>query len=74
MTFKSSLIVYSILIRFGHPFEIPLLAQSIIMIITMLGLVELCVRVKNRNVIGSGSIKNRYFFGKFTNAINSYRY
>lgn len=33
------------------------------MIVTMFALVELCVRTKNRNVIGS--IKNRYFFGKF---------
>lgn len=49
-------------LRFGYRFEIPLLAQSVIMIVTMFALVELCVRTKNRNTIGS--IKNRYFFGK----------
>jgi len=46
---------------FGHPFELPLLFQSIIMIFTMLALVELCVRTKNRNLI-AGNKKNLLFF------------
>ncbi|XP_074645467.1 solute carrier family 66 member 2-like isoform X1 [Tubulanus polymorphus] len=36
---------------FGKHFELPLVAQSIIMIITMLLLVRLCTEVKNRNEI-----------------------
>jgi len=43
---------------FGNPFEIALVAQSVIMIITMLALVELYVRTKNRNA----SRQARHFF------------
>lgn len=35
-----------ILFWFGHPFELPLLAQSIIMILTMMVMLQLCTRVK----------------------------
>lgn len=35
--------------RFGHPFELPLLIQSIIMILAQILLLELCVRVKRKN-------------------------
>ncbi|XP_072169659.1 solute carrier family 66 member 2-like isoform X2 [Diadema setosum] len=35
-----------ILFWFGHPFELPLLAQSIIMIGTMMVMLQLCTRVK----------------------------
>lgn len=33
--------------RFGHPFELPLLWQSIIMIIAMLVMLHVCVKVKS---------------------------
>jgi len=36
---------------FGHPFETPLLLQSIIMIATMLLMLKLCVKVQNTNEI-----------------------
>lgn len=38
--------ILRILFWFGHPYELPLLAQSIIMIICMLIMLELCIRVK----------------------------
>ncbi|KAI0210421.1 Solute carrier family 66 member 2 [Lamellibrachia satsuma] len=34
---------------FGHPFELPLLAQSFVMITAMLGMVKLCVSVHHRS-------------------------
>lgn len=37
--------------RFGRHFELPLLAQSIIMVFTMLALTEICVRVKHKGEI-----------------------
>ncbi|XP_076339048.1 solute carrier family 66 member 2 isoform X5 [Tachypleus tridentatus] len=40
-----------IIFWFGHPFELPLLIQSVIMILTMLSLIHLCVRVKNKGEI-----------------------
>ena len=42
---------FLILIRFGERYEWPLLAQSIVMIITMLAMVRLCVTVSE-----SGSV------------------
>jgi hypothetical protein len=42
--------ILRILFWFGHPFELPLLTQSIIMIICMLIMLELCVRVQNENL------------------------
>ena len=41
--------VLRILFWFGHPFELPLLMQSIIMIVCMIIMLELCVRVKTDN-------------------------
>jgi len=38
-----------ILFWFGHPFEFPLLLQSIVMIITMFLMLKLCVKVQNTN-------------------------
>jgi hypothetical protein len=38
--------ILRILFWFGHPFELPLLTQSIVMIICMLIMLELCVRVR----------------------------
>ncbi|XP_030831004.1 solute carrier family 66 member 2 [Strongylocentrotus purpuratus] len=35
-----------ILFWFGHPFELPLLAQSVIMIFTMMVVLQLCTRIK----------------------------
>lgn len=49
-----------ILFWFGHPFELPLLIQSIFMNITMMVLVHLCVRIRNKNVIIRS--KNHQFF------------
>ena len=37
--------------RFGKHFELPLLAQSILMILAMMAMVEVCVRVKNQSEI-----------------------
>jgi hypothetical protein len=45
--------ILRILFWFGHPFELPLLTQSIIMIICMLIMLELCVRVQNENLHAS---------------------
>lgn len=39
--------ILRILFWFGHPFELPLLVQSIIMIVCMLIMLELCIRVKS---------------------------
>ena len=39
--------ILRILFWFGHWFEYPLLAQSVIMIVTMLIMLELCIRVKS---------------------------
>ncbi|KFM63189.1 PQ-loop repeat-containing protein 1, partial [Stegodyphus mimosarum] len=36
---------------FGHPYEFPLLFQSIIMIIAMLAMMHLCIKVRNKTVI-----------------------
>ncbi|XP_071043024.1 solute carrier family 66 member 2 isoform X2 [Parasteatoda tepidariorum] len=48
-----------IIFWFGHPFEIPLLLQSIIMNIAMLAMIQLCVQVRNKTVIVP--TKNRIF-------------
>lgn len=48
--------------RFGRHFELPLLAQSIIMVFTMLALTEICVRVKHRSEILAS--KEHKFTGK----------
>lgn len=42
---------------FGHPFELPLLEQSFVMIFAMLGLVKLCVSVRHKSdIIAAKSI------------------
>lgn len=51
--------ILRILFWFGHPFEIPLLLQSIVMILTMLVMLELCIRIKNES--GLMSISNKKF-------------
>lgn len=40
----------------GHPFELPLLIQSFVMIIGMLAMMEICVRVKKKNLYYIASI------------------
>jgi hypothetical protein len=58
--------ILRILFWFGHPFELPLLAQSVIMIITMLIMLELCIRVKAENLRASSMLSTPYrrFIGK----------
>ncbi|XP_063971761.1 solute carrier family 66 member 2-like isoform X1 [Lytechinus pictus] len=45
--------ILRILFWFGHPFELPLLAQSIIMIFTMMVVLQLCTRVKSLHSLSS---------------------
>ncbi|KAJ8042300.1 PQ-loop repeat-containing protein 1 [Holothuria leucospilota] len=42
-----------ILFWFGHPFELPLLAQSIIMFVTMMALLRVCTNVRALNEIST---------------------
>ena len=42
--------ILRILFWFGHQFELPLLVQSIVMILTMLIMLELCIRVNGENL------------------------
>ncbi|XP_065065193.1 solute carrier family 66 member 2-like [Rhopilema esculentum] len=51
--------VLRILFWYGHPFELPLLAQSIIMTFAMLVLLELCTRIKRESEM---SAKRRYIW------------
>lgn len=48
--------ILRILFWFGHPFELPLLVQSVIMILCMLVMLELCVRVKAENLHASSML------------------
>jgi hypothetical protein len=48
--------ILRILFWFGHPFELPLLTQSVIMILCMLVMLELCVRVKSDNLHSSSML------------------
>lgn len=57
--------------RFGKHFETPLLIQSIVMIMAMFILLELCVRVRNSNLIIKQ--KRRYFSGKFLITVCDYQ-
>ncbi|RUS69929.1 hypothetical protein EGW08_022313 [Elysia chlorotica] len=60
--------ILRIMFWFGKRFEFPLLAQSVIMIVTMMVLVELCVRVKNRNEIIAA--KQRKFIGEYDHCLS----
>lgn len=42
--------ILRILFWFGHPFEMPLFVQSLVMIFTMLIMLELCIRVNGENI------------------------
>jgi len=51
--------ILRILFWYGHPFELPLLAQSIIMTIAMLVLLELCIRIKRESEM---SVRRRHIW------------
>lgn len=56
--------ILRILFWFGHPFEFPLLLQSVIMIICMIIMLELCVRVKSDNFhVATVALSPRKFTG-----------
>lgn len=59
--------ILRILFWFGHWYELPLLMQSIIMIVTMLIMLKLCIGVKSENLYATSSGINppRKFLGKF---------
>lgn len=59
--------ILRILFWFGHPFELPLLCQSVIMIACMLIMLELCVRVKKENYAATSMLSPplRRFLGNF---------
>ncbi|XP_015795788.1 PQ-loop repeat-containing protein 1 isoform X3 [Tetranychus urticae] len=48
---------------FGKQFETPLLLQSIIMVAVMFAMIEICVRMKTKNLLVP--VKTRYFFEPF---------
>lgn len=59
--------VLRILFWFGHPFETPLLLQSIIMIICMLIMLELCIRTKQEQMQSGGfGLHEKKFTGIFS--------
>jgi len=47
--------------RFGRHFELPLLAQSFIMIAAMMMMLQLCTKIRRENDL---SAKKRSFFGE----------
>src|SRR5690606_28753364 len=63
--FSNEFYVYLSNSRFGHPFEIPLLIQSIIMTIAMLAMVRLCVRVRYHSMNNIEPYSQHSFFGNF---------
>ena len=75
--------ILRILFWFGHWFEYPLLAQSVIMIITMLIMLELCIRVKNdSNYTSSTAVSpakkftdfDMDFFWKWTDVLSYFQF
>lgn len=42
-------LIFSPCFRFGKRYELPLLLQSIVMNVMMLAMIQLCVKVKNKN-------------------------
>lgn len=58
-------------IRFGKHFEIPLLVQSIVMLLTMFIMMEICLRMRNRASSSSTPSKSKSFFGKELNHLPS---
>jgi len=59
-------LLYLYLYRFGHPFELPLLIQSIVMNSAMLAMIQLCVSVQRKSDL---STKRRSFSGFYLNAL-----
>ena len=58
--------ILRILFWFGHPFELPLLTQSVIMIVCMIIMLELCIRVKSEQTsLNAVLIPPRKFTGNF---------
>lgn len=61
---------YIFFYRFGKHYEIPLLLQSIFMIVTMFIMIKLCISVQSRNQVIK--VRERVFSGKFKyNKINA---
>lgn len=65
--------ILRILFWFGHPFELPLVAQSMIMITCMLVMLELCVRISAENLHSASMLAPpvRKFTGIFMNIYQS---
>lgn len=59
-----------IMFWFGHKFETPLLLQSFVMIAGMLAMVEICVRVKDKDPI-YGKPRRFFIFGKTVSSSES---
>lgn len=57
------IIYYIFFYRFGKHYEIPLLLQSIFMIVTMFIMIKLCISVQSRNQVIK--VRERVFLGKF---------
>lgn len=65
-------LTHSLFIRFGKHFEIPLLVQSIVMLLTMFIMMEICLRMRNRASSSSSTpSKSKSFFGKELNNLSS---
>ena len=60
----SGTMVFLLFNRFGKHYELPLLAQSVIMTFVMLALVQLCVNVKHKTEIIKS--KENKFSGNYT--------
>ena len=58
--------ILRILFWFGHPFELPLLVQSLIMIVCMMIMLELCIRVKAEQHPIASHAMARKLTGKLT--------
>lgn len=57
-------------VRFGKRYELPLLIQSIVMIITMLGMMHLCIAVLH----DKGAIVTRRLLGTFSHRVHQLKY
>ena len=53
-------------VRFGKQFELPLLVQSVIMIVTMLAMVHVCVRVRADKVTVTRKVTGRWLLTSHT--------
>lgn len=63
MLYQFILIQVCIFYRFGKRYEIPLLLQSICMIVTMFIMIKLCINVQSRNQVIK--VRERVFSGMF---------